>query len=61
MSLSSVLTILVAVLGLANVVLAGRLGNRCGEKRHEGAGEGVGVPPTAGIGEHGSMASDSRT
>ncbi|WP_194925115.1 hypothetical protein [Catenulispora pinisilvae] len=64
MSLSSVLTTLVAVLGLANLVLAVRLTNRCGDERREPGGEGVNgvaAPPPPAIGDHGTVAPDRRT
>jgi hypothetical protein len=64
MSLSSVLATLVAVLVLANIVLVLRLTDRCADDRQERSGEGASnaaVPPSAALGEPGTVAPDRRT
>ena len=64
MSLSSVLTALVAVLVLANIVLVLRMTNRCADDRQEHSGDGAGnaaAPPSAALGEPGTVAPERRT
>ena len=64
MSLSSVLTALVAVLVLANIVLVLRMTNRCADERAEHNGDGasaVAAPPPAAINESNTVAPERRT
>jgi len=64
MSLSSVLTAVVALLVLANIVLVLRATNRCANERAEPGGDGasvVGAPPSATVGESGTVAPERRT
>jgi hypothetical protein len=63
MSLSSVLTTLVAVLGLANLVLVLRVANRREEIPDPGADGAnvVAAPPPPAMGDRGAVAPDRRT
>ncbi len=64
MSLSSVLTVVVGLLVLANVVVVVRAANRCGDERAEQLRDGasaVGAQPPSGAGESGTVAPERRT
>lgn len=64
MSLSSVLTAVVALLVLANIVVVLRAANRCANEHAEPGADGAGVvgaPPSTAVGEPGTVAPERRT
>lgn len=64
MSLSSVLTAVVALLVLANIVVVLRAADRCANERAEPSADGasvVGAPPSTAISESGTVAPERRT